>query len=285
MRSPRRDGPVNAGDRVSDVLARDEALVEVFARHSPSFTRLRNRAMRRVMAPLVTVEQAARIARIPVGALLHDLNAALGVADAAPSSGAAPASPPAPPPARRPDGAPEVELDVRPLLRAGEEPFSRIMAAVAALGADEVLHLRATFEPHPLIAVMKKRRFLCETAEHAPDDWSAWFWRARPGGATASSAAPPSPGTPAASPAAVGTIELDVRGLEPPEPLLRTLAALETLPAGWSLLHINARVPQLLFPLLAEQGFACDVDESRADRVLVRIWRAKPASPPAGVVR
>lgn len=272
-------GPVTAKERVSDVLARDEALVAVFARHSPNFARLRNRAMRRVMAPLVTVEQAARIAGIAVDALLRDLNAALGTADTAESRAPVAEAPAAAPVSRRPVGAPEVELDVRPLLRAGEEPFSRIMATVAALGPAEVLHLRTTFEPHPLLAVMAKRGFGSETTEHAPDDWSAWFWRTGAGTARPAAAVEVPERSPAASGSADRTIELDVRGLEPPEPLLRTLAALETLPAGWSLLQVNSRVPQLLFPLLAEQGFACDADESRADRVLVRIWRAEPAPP------
>ena len=53
----------------------------------------------------------------------------------------------------------------------------------------------------------------------------------------------------------------------------RTLAALETLPDGHELVQINARVPRFLLPLLAERGYACEVDESRADRVLVRIRR------------
>jgi uncharacterized protein (DUF2249 family) len=166
-----------------------------------------------------------------------------------------------------------VLLDVRPLLRAGEEPFSRIMAAVAALGAGEVLHLRATFEPHPLLAVMAKRGFLTETAAHAADDWSAWFWRAGVTAAQAAAAAPD--GAPGSVPSDDRTILLDVRDLEPPEPLMRTLAALETLPRGLSLVQVNSRVPQLLFPLLAERGFACDVDESHADRILVRIWRTE----------
>jgi uncharacterized protein (DUF2249 family) len=258
VKRPLPAGPVTAGERVSDVLARDEALVAVFARHSPTFARLRNRAMRRVMAPLVTVEQAARIAGIPARGLVDDLNAALGVAAAVPPSPPVTEAPAPAPAARHPDDAPEVLLDVRPLLRAGEEPFSRIMAAVAALGAGEVLHLRATFEPHPLLAVMAKRGFLTETAPHAADDWSAWFWRA---------------GAADSVPADDRTILLDVRKLEPPEPLMRTLAALETLPRGQSLVQVNTRVPQLLFPLLAERGFACDVDESHADRILVRIWR------------
>lgn len=69
------------------------------------------------------------------------------------------------------------------------------------------------------------------------------------------------------------TVTLDVRGLEPPEPLVRTLAALESLPDGHQLVQVNVRVPQFLIPMLAERGYACDVDESHTDRVLVRIWR------------
>jgi hypothetical protein len=33
-------------------------------------------------------------------------------------------------------------------------------------------------------------------------------------------------------------------------------------------------VPQLLIPVLAERGFACEVDDTRAGEVRVRIWRA-----------
>jgi len=55
--------------------------------------------------------------------------------------------------------------------------------------------------------------------------------------------------------------------------MVRTLAALAKLPAGHQLVQINVRVPQFLLPVLAERGYAFEVDESRADRVLVRIRR------------
>jgi hypothetical protein len=38
--------------------------------------------------------------------------------------------------------------------------------------------------------------------------------------------------------------------------------------------QINVRVPQFLLPVLAERGYVFAVDESSADRVLVRIRRA-----------
>jgi uncharacterized protein (DUF2249 family) len=228
MSDPAQSNPVMAGDKVSDVLARDESLVDVLVQHAP--------------VPLPSgpgVEADTTLA------------------------------------AKHPASATIVELDVREDLRAGREPFSRIMQAVGALADDQVLLLRTIFEPAPLFGVLAKRGFASETVAHAPDDWSSWFWRPE-----AHSPEPQMTGEPAAAPSGPAaqddtTIVLDVRGLEPPEPLMRTLAALETLPPGYVLQQINTRVPQLLFPMLAERGFACEVDESLAHIVTVRIWRAR----------
>lgn len=270
--------PVRPTDRVSDVLARDESLVEVFVRHAPQFAKLRNRAMRRVMAGLVTVEQAARMAGLGSAALVGELNAVLGIAAALEASDQSDSESTGAAPVAHPPQAPVVEVDVREDLRAGREPFSRIMAATRALGADQVLRLRATFEPVPLYAVMRKRGLTHEARAEGLDDWSVWFWRP-------ANANPDDPGVPLASPpgGAAGasgsggpmpaTVRLDVRGLEPPEPMLRTLAALEALPAGHTLVQVNARVPQFLLPILAERGFAWEIDESAADHVIVRIRR------------
>lgn len=279
--------PISATDRVSDVLARDESLVEIFIRLGPQFSKLRNRGLRRVMARLVTVEQAARMAGVSTAKLLLDLNTAIGSAPAvAPadravtsgagaahsdSDGSDAASLAAEARTFHPMDAPVVEVDVRDDLRAGREPFSRIMAAMSALAPGEVVHLRTTFEPFPLYAVMAKRGFLHETQAHADDDWSIWFWRSD-GEPDPADEVKPATEFPALQP---NETWLDVRGLEPPEPLVRTLAALELLPDGNTLVQINARVPQFLLPMLAERGFACEVDESGTDRVLVRIWRAK----------
>ena len=267
-------GPVSAGEKVSDVLARDESLVEVFVRVAPHFKKLRNRALRTVMARLVTVEQAARTANIPTRHLLRELNAALGYAvdELAPTETKPGRDEPSVR-ARRPENAPVVEIDVREDLRSGREPFSRIMSAVAALREGEVLRLRASFEPAPLFAVLGKRGFVHDSEAHAADDWSAWFWR--PAGATNVLDAEPHLTSSADIPRGdERTIYLDVRGLNPPEPMLRTLAALDALAAGQVLVQVNQRVPQFLLPMLAERGFAWEVDDTRSGRVFVRIFRA-----------
>ena len=240
-----------------------------------------------MMARLVTVEQAARIGGADVELLLRDLNEALhpGHASSGPRDGdRADDAPPAQLSAEAPDGLPSgrkiVEVDVREDLRAGREPFSKIMAAVGALPPGEMILLRAIFEPVPLFTALAGRGFVHVARQEGPEDWAVWFWRPdEPRAELPESVAPPAADTvrPDGMDGDDSTVWLDVRGLEPPEPLMRTLTALETLPEGRQLVQVNARVPQLLLPMLAERGFACEVDDSRADQVLVRIWRPNRA--------
>lgn len=67
---------------------------------------------------------------------------------------------------------------------------------------------------------------------------------------------------------------LDVRDLEPPERMLRTLAALEALPSGHILAQMNSRVPQFLLPVIVDRGFSYEIEHLDSGNVLVRIWRS-----------
>lgn len=161
-------------------------------------------------------------------------------------------------------------IDVRDELRAGKEPFSLIMAARARVPEGGALSVRAIFEPFPLYAVMARQGFQHHTEELAADDWRVWFYPAAPAAAAAT------PGTGGAEPTdstEAGVVVLDVRALEPPEPMVRTLAALETLPPGGTLLHINVRVPQFLLPQLEERGFTYEIRAQGPDLVRVFIRR------------
>jgi uncharacterized protein (DUF2249 family) len=69
-------------------------------------------------------------------------------------------------------------------------------------------------------------------------------------------------------------VVLDVRGLEPPEPMVRTLEALERLPEGATLVQLNVRVPQFLLAELEARGFTYEVREQREGlvRLFIRRW-------------
>lgn len=49
-------------------------------------------------------------------------------------------------------------------------------------------------------------------------------------------------------------IELDNRGLQPPEPMLRILEALDRLGPDESLVAVNDREPVFLYPMLQERS-------------------------------
>jgi uncharacterized protein (DUF2249 family) len=68
-------------------------------------------------------------------------------------------------------------VDARPLLARGEEPFETIMAVVADLGDDEILVVRAPFEPVPLEGVLAEQGFAYVVDELGEDDWRVVFVR------------------------------------------------------------------------------------------------------------
>ncbi len=159
-------------------------------------------------------------------------------------------------------------LDVRPILRAGGEPFGAIMQSVAALAPGEGLRLLATFEPVPLFKVLGAKGFAHEAHRLGDGDWEVLFTPA------AKAAATPSRGTAAqppdgAWPAAGAT--LDNRGLLPPEPMVRILEAVDKLAPGAVLEAINDREPLFLYPELEQRGHAIRTERQEAGwRLLIR---------------
>ncbi len=144
-----------------------------------------------------------------------------------------------------------VEVDVRPTLRAGGEPFGEIMVAVAALKPGQGIRLLATFKPVPLFHVLGQRGFSHEAREIGGGDWEVLFIPAGDAEAPAEeAAAPPAAGNDWPAPEA----QLDLRDLDPPEPMVRILATLETLAPGRIVSALLRREPAFLIPELARRG-------------------------------
>lgn len=143
------------------------------------------------------------------------------------------------------------QLDVRPLLARGEEPFGAIMAAADALLPGQSLQLLAPFRPAPLFNVMLNRGFTCHDQQRDDGSWQVTF--------TPQAGAQVDPGlAPGSAPGASlwpdPVQELDLAGLEPPEPMVRILEAVTALSAGEVLFALLDREPLFLFPELAQRG-------------------------------
>lgn len=169
-----------------------------------------------------------------------------------------------------------VELDVRPILRAGGEPFGEIMGAMSKLGPGQGLRLLATFKPVPLFSVLGAKGFDHEARELADGDWEVLFQ--------------PTIGVPEPARAAAAANDsdwpdpvqhLDSRELDPPEPMVRILAATETLSEGDVLCALLCREPIFLLPELAKRGHAWRggfEPDGKTYRILVRISTAGEAA-------
>ncbi|MFC4102616.1 DUF2249 domain-containing protein [Paenibacillus xanthanilyticus] len=177
------------------------------------------------------------------------------------------------------------QLDVRPHLRKKLEPFQLIMNAVNRLQKDQIFVLHATIKPTPLLGLLKMKGYRNRVQSVAPDHWIVGFLHKSQGkarleeldllrfanveegtvdeGATEEGAS--------THPAALHElplgdaehgrlIELDNRGLEPPQPMVRTLKALEQCEPGDRVLIHNDRVPMFLIEELQKLGFGYRIE-------------------------
>jgi uncharacterized protein (DUF2249 family) len=173
-----------------------------------------------------------------------------------------------------------VELDVREDLRNKLEPFEKIMNAVKELNTADTFVLHATFKPTPLLGVLKVKGFNHSIEQKAPDHWIVTFIhkdrKDQPNADSESVESANSSGSSEDAPQ--GSTEgkqllLDNRGLEPPQPMIRTLNKLNQLQAGDRLTIHNDRVPAFLIEELNQLNYRYEVEEQEDGSAKVTIFK------------
>lgn len=163
-----------------------------------------------------------------------------------------------------------VTLDVREDLRQGREPFTKIMATAARLQPGEKFLLVAPFEPAPLFSVLGKQGFDHESKRLQSGDWEVLFTRrAEKPDAFVLPAQPPCN---VVNAAVAEIVDVDARGLEPPQPLVKILEALAALPAGAELRAHTDRKPMHLLAELEERGLNYKTEEQTDGSHLTHIY-------------
>lgn len=167
-----------------------------------------------------------------------------------------------------------VTLDVRNDIRNGNEPFSKIMFTVGQLQPGERLALLAPFEPVPLFAVMARRGFTHEARQMPGGDWEVLFTR-NGGKETIEADQPAVPhGSNGSGHKSPDFLEVDARGLEPPQPMVRILETLAVLPDGLELRARTDRRPMHLYAQLETRGFNGETKEQTDGSFITSIRRA-----------
>lgn len=153
-----------------------------------------------------------------------------------------------------------VTLDVRPDIRAGIEPFAKIMKTAGDLKPGQELRLLAPFKPLPLFSVFARQGFSHREQLIGDDEWEVVFSRT-----SAPAQAESASGTAQESSGGSGTapepVVVDARGLEPPRPLVTILETLASLPAHATMRAHTDRRPMHLYHHPAERGYAGESEE------------------------
>ncbi|MBB5700730.1 uncharacterized protein (DUF2249 family)/TusA-related sulfurtransferase [Ochrobactrum daejeonense] len=165
------------------------------------------------------------------------------------------------------------ELDVRPLLAKGQEPFQAIMTAVESLLPGQSLLLIAPFKPVPLFSVMEKKGFAANAEEIGGGDWQVLF-------SPIDSSSPvvqvsDNAGFPDIWPEPSNYI--DCTDMLPPEPMVRILAEVEDMQVGEVLFALLHREPLFLFPELEKRGhqWVGNFDDTgKTYRIMIRVGEA-----------
>jgi uncharacterized protein (DUF2249 family) len=152
------------------------------------------------------------------------------------------------------------------------------MQTVARLKPSEQLLLIAPFEPAPLYAVLAQQGFSHQSKATTDGDFEVLFTR-RPGDPASPSAAPasaqPTQGSKPRACSGSPVLEVDARGLEPPQPLVKILEALATLPEGAQLRARTDRRPMHLYAQLEERGFVGESEEQKDGSFVTQIHRQR----------
>jgi uncharacterized protein (DUF2249 family) len=153
-----------------------------------------------------------------------------------------------------------ITLDVRDDIRQGGKPCGLITQAVAELKPDQSLRLIAPFEPVPLFDLLGHQGFGHQATPLPGGDWEVLFSRDLPVEGPKPRAAEHA-GCGCSAQLEGDIVELDARGLEPPQPMVRILEALTDLPAGGAVRARTDRRPMHLFAQLEARGFQGESEE------------------------
>jgi Uncharacterized conserved protein (DUF2249) len=170
------------------------------------------------------------------------------------------------------DSAGAARIDVGPILAAGREPFEDIMALASPLAVGAGLIIEAPFDPVPLRRVLGEQGFETFAEQVAERHWRVWCLRLRQQIA-------PSPATPMQGGGKVWRgadgVHIDVRGLQPPAPLIAILRLIETdHHEGVIIAHLN-RDPVHLYPELADRGWSAARLDGQPDQFIFRLHKVE----------
>ena len=292
---------VTAATKISKILKEKPEAIDVIAGINANFKKLQNPILRRSLATRVSVRDAARIGKVPVEQFLKALEG-IGFEVEYPTGEAPVEKMHIMPPDF--SGREIVELDVRPIIAQGKDPFGYINKVAKNIKPEQILLIINDFEPIPLIDYLIGKNFVHWMKQDDEGNYLTYFklnckkpgfWQRLFGkkevpcrfhSIDKKTNTKASPSKKAAVPAQKdgdferiqqqyeGKMkEIDVRHLEMPLPMQTILEHIEQLPDDRALFVHHKRIPQFLLPELKKRNYSYVAKQLNPDYTYLIVYK------------
>ena len=268
---------ISAKTKISKLIESNEETIEVISSINRHFKKLKNPFLRKALAPRVNISDAARIGGVPVCIMIDKLKEIgfttaddCGCESVSPKDKYRNNN-------KNIDMRKEtiVELDVRPILDGGTDPFEAIMAKIKTMDDSHTLKIINTFEPIPLLNILKKKGYAYETER--PENGVVHTYLEKFDGELSdgddNAVVQELSYKQAESKFADRMTEIDVRDLEMPMPMVTILEEIEKVGEGNALYVHHKKLPQYLIPELEDRGYkwvSNEIDEANIKLIIFK---------------
>lgn len=271
---------IDRNTRIATLLRQHAGALDAIVGISPKFEKLRNPLLRKLMAGRTSLSMAARVGGCSEDDFFRALEP-LGFCVSRSVNAGAVDQQPFPKALENLQTDQVVDLDVRPVLAAGEDPLALIMKEVHQALPKRVLRIINSFEPTPLIILLQRKGFKVYVNKYHEACFHTWVYANT---------------LPVEKPASEENdvlqgnwddlqnrfngrmTEVDVRGLVAPHPMITILQILDDLPLNNALFVFHKRLPLYLLPELKERGFVLSYKDYGEGDIRLLIYKKSHAS-------
>ncbi|MBS1650957.1 MAG: DUF2249 domain-containing protein [Bacteroidetes bacterium] len=264
---------INSTTKISEIIKAHPDAMEAIISISSKFTKLRNPILRKIMASRTSVATACKVAGCSVNEFLSKLTP-LGFSLDNMVQTNITVNNEVPDFLKNCDKDAFEELDVRPIIEGGKDPFNVIMQTIKQLPNNKILKLINSFEPAPLIPILNKQGFE-SYVEHVDNNTVNTYFKSKTTHQSLNiDTSKNSEGwEEQLNLYKNNLIEIDVRQLEMPMPMMTILEELDTLPTSKALFVHHKRIPVFLLPELKDRNFEYLIKEISESEVQMLIFK------------
>lgn len=150
---------INLHIKVSDLLDAYPHLEDTLLELSPAFSKLRNPILRRTVAKVTTLQQAAKVAGVSPIILLETLRQAAGLPIDNSNESIDIDNEQKDKPEWFETSNITIRFDARPIIESGENPMQEIIRLSKELQNNQIMELTAPFKPVPIMDLLKSKGF------------------------------------------------------------------------------------------------------------------------------